>query len=96
MDAKNIARVYRRVWLDHPVIGCGNRDMLVLSAGRKWTRLLCVARMRAIKLPTAQVPAGEEIETSKTRLRKRLKENAKTYNASKALLRDALAVANTI
>lgn len=70
-----------QMWLDHQRVGCGYRHFLVLKEGHKWTRLVCVGGFVSFTIPTAQYRAAkpEPVKMSRTRLIRRIRDEAKTY-----------------
>lgn len=84
------------LWIDHAKIGCGSREFLVLKSGRKWVSLLALATLDRIKIKKAEFDAAKAkpLPYSKARLIRRIRTNALTYGASKAIVRDAITAAN--
>jgi hypothetical protein len=86
--------IYVRLYLDHPIIGCGYREFLVLKRGRKWVRLLCISIFDAVTLPQSLFTSMTmtALPFKKGRLEARVRENARLYAARNGLLQEAVRV----
>lgn len=85
---------YIRLYIDHPRIGSGFRNVLVLAQGPKWARLLITATGEHIKVPAADLKFATPLpfKLIPTRAAKRLRNVAKTYGVETEAIKDGLAI----
>jgi hypothetical protein len=90
---------YLSLYLDHPKVGCGWRSYLILKEGRKWTRLLCTETAEAMTLSRKDadklIKEGKPLVLKPTRLAKRIRAVAKTYNIDTQDIKAALTLLKT-
>lgn len=70
---------YLSLYLDHPKVGCGWRNYLVLKRGRIHARLLATESADALTVNVADLAHGRPQPVKKTRLAKRIRATALTY-----------------
>lgn len=86
-----------RFYLDHPRIGCGFRNLLIVKRGRKWVTLLEPASLRHVKVAVGEFEKAYQQDQSKllkkyqqrVRRARKLQDNL-GLKYSKATVKDAL------
>lgn len=68
------------LYLDHPTVGCGWRQYLVLEVGRKFARLICTENAEPMKIDATLLRSAKAVEFKPRRLAKRLRHVALTYH----------------
>lgn len=81
---------YIRLYVDHPRIGCGFRDWLVIRTGRVWAHLVSCDTAEIIKVPVGDLRFAKDLPVKANRRIKRLREVAKTYGQDTEQFKEAL------
>lgn len=68
-----------RLYLDHPRVGCGWRQYLVLTVGPKWARVINIESAETIKIPAAELRHAKDMPLKPARAARLLRTVAKTY-----------------